>query len=164
MTGLSLILFSLLFLMIRDGKDIDRDFKLHGNSFIDDIRIIQKKNGEKLWTLYAKRADFLKGEDKAQLSDMSLVMQKNDVVLYTDRGVYDLSDKSFTTSLLVRAQAKDFLITADSIDYDISTGKIETDGRVVLDSENIRIEGKGLKTATGETIKIFDDVKATFYQ
>lgn len=163
MTGLSIVLFSLLFMMIRDGRDTDRDFKLQGNSFIEGIRIIHKKKGEKLWSLYAKKADFLEGEDKAQLSDVSMVMQKNDMVLYTDSGVYNLSDKNFTTNLLVKARAKDFLITADSIDYDVSTGKIETDGRVVLDSGNIRIEGKGLKTATGETIKIFDDVKATFY-
>jgi hypothetical protein len=161
--GLSIVLTFLFFLIIRDRGDIDKNFQLRGNSFMEGIQIIQKEKGESLWTVYAKRADFL-GEDKAELTDMSMVMPKNDIVLYTGKGVYSLSDKRFTTDCAVKAHAKDFLITAESIDYDVSTGNIESDGRVELDSENIRIEGKGLKTATGRTITIYDDVKATFYQ
>jgi len=130
---------------------------------MEGIQIIQKENGEALWTLDAKKADFLE-EDKAELTDMSVVMPKNDIVLYTERGMYSLSDKRFTTDCAVKARAKDFLITAESIDYDVSTGNIESDGRVELDSEKIRIQGKGLKTTAGLTIEIYDDVKATFYQ
>lgn len=164
MAGLSIFLFSLLFIMIRDGGDISKKFRLQGNSFIEGIKIIQKKNGEILWTLHARRADFLESEDNAELSDMSMVLQKNDVILYTDRGIYNISGKSFTTNHAVKAQAKDFLITADSLDYDVATGRIETRGRVELDSENIKIKGTGMKTTTGQTIKLFDDVKATFYK
>jgi len=130
---------------------------------MEGIQIIQKDNGEAMWTLHAKRADFLE-EDKAELTDISVVMQKNDIVLYTERGIYSLSDKRFTTDCAVKARAKDFLITAESIDYDVSTGNIESDGRVELDSEKIGIEGKGLRTTAGVTITIYDDVKATFYQ
>ena len=140
------------------------DLQIKGNSFIENITIIQKKDGEPLWTLHAAKADFFKGEDKAELHDMSLLMEKNNIVLYTDRGVYSLSEKRFTTDQVVKAQAEDFLITADSIDFDISAGTIETSGRVELESENITVTGKGLKKTAGQTITIYDDVKATFYQ
>ena len=130
---------------------------------MEGIQIIQKENGETLWNLQAKKADFMQ-EDRAELTDISMVIPKNDIVLYAEKGVYSLSDKRFTTDCEVKARAKNFLITADSIKYDISTGNIESDGRVELESEKIRIEGTGLKTATGHTITIYDDVKATFYQ
>ena len=161
--GLAIILIFLFFLIIRDRGEVGRNFQLRGNSFIEGIQIIQKENGKPLWTVYAKRADFLE-EDKAELTDMSMVMPKNDIVLNTEKGVYSLSGKRFTTDCIVKAHAKDFLITAESIDYDVSTGNIKSDGRVELDSENMRIEGKGLKTTTGLTITIYDDDKATFYQ
>ena len=164
MIWLSIVVFSLLFLMMRDERDMGKDFHLKSNSFIERIRIIQKKKGETIWTLHAEKADFLEGEDKAELRDMSMVIQKNHIVIYTDRGVYNISDKRFTTDHAVKAQAEDFLITADSIDFNVSTGTIETGGWVELDSEKIKIEGKGLKTVTGKTITIYDDVKATFYQ
>jgi lipopolysaccharide assembly outer membrane protein LptD (OstA) len=131
---------------------------------MEGIRITQKENGETLWTLYARRADFLERGDKAELADMSMVMPQNNIALYAKRGVYSLSSKRFTTDSPVKARAKDFLITADSIDYDVSTGNIESDGRVELVSEKMRIEGRGLKTAAGLTVTIYDDVKATFYQ
>lgn len=164
MIGLSIVLFSLILLMIQDRRDMSGDLQIKGNSFIENITIIQKKDGEPLWTLHAAKADFFKGEDKAELHDMSLLMEKNNIVLYTDRGVYSLSEKRFTTDQVVKAQAEDFLITADSIDFDISAGTIETSGRVELESENITVTGKGLKKTAGQTITIYDDVKATFYQ
>lgn len=164
MIGLSIVLFSLILLMIHDRRDMSGDLQIKGNSFIENITIIQKKDGEPLWTLHAAKADFFKGEDKAELHDMSLLMEKNNIVLYTDRGVYSLSEKRFTTDQVVKAQAEDFLITADSIDFDISAGTIETSGRVELESENITVTGKGLKKTAGQTITIYDDVKATFYQ
>jgi hypothetical protein len=106
--------------MIQDRRDMGGEIQLKGNSFIERVQIIQKKDGETLWTLHAAKADFFEGEDKAELSDMSLKMQKNNIVLYTDRGIYSLSEKRFTTDQVVKAQAEDFLITADSMEFDIS--------------------------------------------
>jgi len=162
--GLSIAIAFLFFLMIRDGRDEDSNFQLQGNSYMEGIQIIQKDNGKALWTLYAKRADFCEGEEKADLTDMSMVMPKNDIVLSTERGVYSLSDKRFMAKSAVKARAREFIITADSIDYDVSAGSMKSDGRVELDSEKIRIEGRGFETANGRKITVYDDVKATFYQ
>jgi hypothetical protein len=162
--GLSIVLAFLFFLVIRGGRDMDKNFQLRGNSSMKDVQIIQKDNGEVLWTLHAKKADFSEDEEKAELTDMSMVMKQNDIVLYTKRGSYNFSDKRFSTDCPVKARAKDFLITAESIDYDVTSGTIMSDGRVELDSDKMKIAGKGLKTATGQTITIYDDVKATFYQ
>ena len=163
MIGLSILLICLFFLIIRDRGDMGKDVQLRGNSFMEGIQIIQKEDGKALWDLQAKRADFVE-EDKAELTDISLVIPKNDIVLYAERGMYSLSERRFTTDSEVKARSKDFMITAESIDYDIVTGTIESDGRVELESEKMTIKGRGMKTETGLTITVYDDVKATFYQ
>lgn len=161
--GLSVLLFSSLFLMLRTGRENIGDLRIKkGNSFIEDIRILQKKKGVTIWTLTASKADFIEGENKAELSDINMVLQKNDVVLHADKGIYDLSDRSFTTDSVVKAESKNYKITADSIDFEVSSGKIKTDGRIKVEGKGFKVEGKGMKTDAEQKVSILNNVKATF--
>jgi LPS export ABC transporter protein LptC len=164
MVVLSILFLSTLFVMLRNGREMSGDMKMKGNSFIEKLRIVHKKNGVTVWTLNARKADFLEGEDEAKLSDISMVIQKNGMVLYADKGLYNLSGRSFTTDEVVKAQGKDFTIKADSIDYDVSSGRIKSEGRVEVDSKKFKVEGKGMKADEGKKVTILDDVKATFYE
>jgi LPS export ABC transporter protein LptC len=163
MTGLSVLLFISLFLMLRTGRENTGDLQIKkGNSFIEDIRILQKKKGATVWTLTASKADFKEGENKAELSDIHMALPKNDVVLRADKGIYDFSERSLTTESVVKAEAKDYKITADSIDYEISSGKISTGGRIKVEGRGFMVEGKGMKADTEQKVRIYNDVKATF--
>lgn len=163
--GLSVLLFSSLFLMLRTGRENIGDFQIKkGNSFLEDIRILQKKNGVTVWTLTASKADFMEGENKAELNNINMVIQKNGLVLYADKGVYNLLEQSFTTEDIVRAEAKDYTITADSIDYEASSGEIKTDGRIKVEGKGFKVEGKGMKADAGQKVRILNDVKATFHK
>lgn len=165
MIGLSVLLFSSLFLMLRTGKENIGDFQIKkGNSFIEDIKILQKKNGMTVWTLTASRADFAGGEDKAELTDINMVMHKNGVALQVDKGIYNLSDRSFTTDSIVKAESKNYKIIADSIDYEVTSGEIGTDGMVKLEGKGFRVEGKGMKADAEQKVSILNDVKATFHK
>lgn len=161
---LSLVLLGSLFLMLRTGKDFSTDVRIKGGSFIEDITIQQKKKGATLWTLTASRAHFTEGEDKAELSDISITLVKNDVMLHADKGIYNLSEKSFTTDSVVKAASKDYRITADSIDYEVASGNIKTGGNISVEGRGFKVEGKGLKTEAGQKVKILNDVKATFHK
>jgi lipopolysaccharide assembly outer membrane protein LptD (OstA) len=162
MTGLSILLFGTLFVMLRNGSEIDGDLRIKSSSFIDGLRILHKKNGIDLWTLNAKRADFTEGGDKAQLSDINLVIQKEGLILYADRGTYDLTEQRFTTEGIVKAETKDYTITADSIDYKASLGEIKTGGRIKVEGKSFRVEGRGMKADAGQKVSVLNDVKATF--
>lgn len=160
---LSVLLLSGIFLMLRIGREMNGGFKMSSSgSFIEDLRIVQRKNGVTAWNLTASRADFFEGEDKAKLSNISMVLEKNGVVLHVDKGIYNLSDKSFTTDSAVKADAKDYKITADSVDFDVSSGDIKTDGRVQVEGKRFAVEGKGMKADAKQNIKVFNDVTATF--
>jgi LPS export ABC transporter protein LptC len=164
MIVLSVALLGSLFLMLRTGRDFNGDVRIKGGSFIEDIRIQQKKKGATLWTLTASKANFTEGEDKAELSDISINLVKNDVTLHADKGVYNLSDKSFTTDSVVKAASKDYSITADSIDYEAASGNIETGGKITVQGKGFKVEGKGLKAEAGQKVRILNDVKATFHK
>jgi LPS export ABC transporter protein LptC len=160
--GLSVLFFGILFLMLETGKDMNGEFKIAMGSFIEDITITQKKNGLTVWTLWADKANFSEDESRAELSDINIVLPDNGLLLYADSGVYNLSDRSFTTDSIVKAEGKDYKITTDSINYEISSGKIETAGRVIVEGRGFRVEGRGMKSDSAEEVTILNDVKATF--
>jgi len=161
--GLSILLFGSFFLMLTTGKEPDRELRIASGSFIEGVRILQKKKGVTLWDLTASRADF-ENEDKATLSNVSISLQKSDVILLADKGVYNLSEKSFTTDSAVKAAGKDYTINADSVDFDVSSGNIKTDGKVKLEGKGFEVEGKGMNAETEKKVRIYNDVKATFHK
>ena len=160
--GLSVLFLGILFLMLGTGRETPGDFRIAGGSFIEDVRITQKKSGSTIWTLTASSAHFLGDENRAELQDISMELQKNGVVLHAAKGIYNLSDRSFTTDSIVKADAKNYTITADSVDYEISSGKIRTDGRITVEGKGFKVEGKGMKADSSQRVEILHDVKATF--
>jgi len=163
MIGLSVLLFVALFIVLKAGRENGGDIQVKGSSFLENLTIVQKKNGQPVWTLTASRADFKENEDKAELSDINLVMEKDHITLQADKGLYDLSERSFTTDSAVKAMSRDYRITADSIDYEVASGMIQTQGRIQLESKGFRVEGEGMKSEA-DKVRILNDVKATFHK
>jgi LPS export ABC transporter protein LptC len=161
MIGLSVLLFGSFVLMLRTGREMNGDLQISGGSSIEGIKILQKKNGATVWTLTADKADFIEGDNKAELSNVRMIIPKNSLVLHANKGIYDLSDKSFKTECVVKADTKDYNIVADSMDYDVSSGRIKTGGLVKLESKRLTVEGKGMDADQGE-VKVFNNVTATF--
>jgi lipopolysaccharide assembly outer membrane protein LptD (OstA) len=162
MIGLSVLLFVALFIVLKAGRDNIGDIQVKGGSFLENLTIVQKKNGQPLWTLTASRADFKDNEDKAELSDINLVMEADHIALQADKGLYDLSERTFTTDSAVKAKSPDYRITADSIDYEVASGMIQTQGRIHLESKGLKVEGEGMKSEADHKVRILNDVKATF--
>ncbi len=159
----SVLLFGSLFLMLGLGREFSSDLQIKGGgSFIEGVRILQKKDGATVWTINASTARFLEGGDRAELNDINMILQKNGVELHADKGIYNLSERSFTTDSIVQANAKDYKITADTVVYDVSTGKIKTDGTIKIEGKGFKVEGKGMKSDTGQRVTILHDVTATF--
>jgi len=164
MIGLSVFFACVFFLLLRSDRESGRDIKIRGNSFIDGLTILQKKDGAPFWTLTARKADFREGEKKVELSDITMVLHKNSMTFYTDNGTYDLSNQNFTTGGEIRAEAKDYTIRVDSIDYEASSGEFKTGGRIQVEGKKFKADGKGMKVDSEQKVRILKDVKATFYK
>ncbi|NWF98204.1 MAG: LPS export ABC transporter periplasmic protein LptC [Nitrospirae bacterium] len=159
---ISLLLISSLFLAFKTGKDNIGDIRTKSSSSIEDLKIIQKKNGNTLWMLTAKNADIIEKENIAELKDITLVLSQQDVSIIASKGVYDFKDKSFTTDKAVKAVGKNYKILADSIEYEIKSGDMKTDGEIRVEGKGFSIEGKGLQTEANQKVRVLKDVKATF--
>jgi lipopolysaccharide export system protein LptC len=150
--------------MLRGERESSVNVKVKSNSFIEGLRILHEKNGNTVWTLTARKADFTDDGNRAELNDLTVTVQKNGMTLYADKGTYDLSTRNFTINSEIRAVAKDYQITTSSIDYEASSGNAKTDERITVEGKKFKVEGKGMTLDSEQKVRIQNDVKATFYK
>jgi len=164
LAGLVCALIIGILLMLKTGREPDVGMQATGNSFLEDVRIVQKKNGVTAWTLTAEKADILEKGDKALLRNVSLAVPANRLTLFAESGTYDFAAKSFAADAVVEARGENYRVTADSLDLDLSSAVIQTEGRVRLEGNGFSLEGEGMQAGQAEKVRILKDVKATFHR
>jgi len=162
--ALSLSFLLLVFLFLGSSKENGKNLFIKGNSFIEGLRIVQKKNGVNVWTLTAKRADITESEDKANLSDIAMTIESKGMTIYAKDGVYGMSTRNLTLQGKITAVAKGYTITADSAEWDQAKGGINTKGAVRLESKKFNVEGSGMEIDSEQKVRVTKNVKATFYR
>lgn len=150
------------FVMLRAGRESPGNPQTSMSSFLEDVTIVQSRDGTAVWTLTARRADVLEEENVARLHSIAFTLPENHLTLTADEGAYDFSTQSFSTASIVEGRGDSFRITADSLDVDVSSGMIRTPGPVRLDGKAFSLEGRGMEAGRGETVRILGDVRATF--
>ncbi|MBI5102099.1 MAG: LPS export ABC transporter periplasmic protein LptC [Nitrospirae bacterium] len=160
---ITVVALSLYFLIVRDDKVKMPGLKQAGGSFLEGIRIVHTKDGNKDWTLTAKRAD-LKGKGTiAELSDIEVTISDKETSIIADSGVYDMAGKKLTINGPIRAKEKDYTITAENIEFENSTGILKSDRAVRLEGRKFTLTGTGLNADNNQRkVRILKDVKATF--
>lgn len=150
------------FVMLRGGREIPDNPQTGIGSFLEDMTIVQRRDGSAVWTLTAKRADVFEDENRASLHSIALSLPDHNLTLTADEGAYDFTTQSFSTVSIVEGRGDSYRITADSLDVDVSSGMIHTPGPVRLDGKAFSLEGRGMEAGRGETVRILGDVRATF--
>jgi LPS export ABC transporter protein LptC len=161
---LSLFLFALFLFIVKGEKGVRVDVRQKGESFIEGLKIVNKKNGVRDWVLTARRADLSENGEQARLADVELSMEKRGVTIYADSGLYNMSDKSVAIDGKIIAKGSTFAITSESVEYDSSTGDLKTDSPVTIEGSKFSVQGKGMNmNNTEQKVRILKDVKAIFY-
>jgi lipopolysaccharide export system protein LptC len=163
MTGISLFFVLILFIILRSERDSSEHLTMKGKSFIEGLKILHEEKGNAVWTLTAGKADLKEGDNMAELRDVTVVVPKNGIRLYADKGMYDLLARKFSTESTIRAEGKDYKITTSLIDYDASSGNIKTDEWIEVDGKKFKVKGKGMTVDSEKKVRILKNVKATFY-
>lgn len=161
---LSLSLFILFLFMIKGEKESRLDMRQRGESFIEGLKIINKKNGVRDWVLTARRADISENGEQARLADIELSIENRGVTVYADSGLYNMADKSVAIEGKITAKGSTYAITSERIAYDSATGDLKTDSRVKIEGNKYSVQGKGMNmNNTEQKVRILKDVKAIFY-
>ncbi|MBI4691679.1 MAG: LPS export ABC transporter periplasmic protein LptC [Nitrospirae bacterium] len=161
-SSLSIVL--LLTLFLKNNRDPEKDLLLKNNSFIEGLRIIHKRDGNIIWTLNAKRADIIGNDDKARLSDVVMMIESKGMAIHAGSGLYDIPNRNLTLNGRITADAKDYTIVCDSVDWNNSTEEIKTKGDVRFESKKFNVEGIGMEADSAQRLRIFKNVKAIFYR
>lgn len=165
--GLCLFFASTLFIMLRNERQDIEALKISKrNSSVEGLKIIHGNNGNTLWTLTARKANFTDDENMAELSDINVVVKKNSMTLSADKGIYNLSTRNFVINSDITAETKDYKIITSLIDYDASSGDVKTNEKIKVEgkSKKFTVEGRGMTLDSEQKVKVWKDVKATFYR
>ena len=161
---LSLFLLVFLFFLLKDEGGTKPDILLKANSFIEGMRIIYKKNGDRDWTLTAKRADISDEGNKAYLTGVTMTLEKRGLTLYADKGLYLMNDKNLTVDGTIIARGDTYAITAAGGEFVNNDSNFNTGGEVRVDSRKFTVRGRGMNIdGSGQKVRILNDVKAVFY-
>ncbi|MCF8113085.1 MAG: LPS export ABC transporter periplasmic protein LptC [Desulfotignum sp.] len=130
------------------------------------MKQISKKNGITEWELEASTATLIKEQNRAVLTDVSVVFYTRDntrVFLTSDQGVLNTRthDMDFKGNVVVRH--KTYTLKTDKLHYKKKPHIIYSDTRVRLESTDSIIEADTMETRLKEnTVVLQGDVKGKF--
>jgi len=159
----SFLLFSLFFFMVEGEKASKLDIHLKGESFLEGLKIIQKKNGAQNWILTAKRADISKDGNEANLTDIEMEVKDKGITIFAEKGLYNMDTKKISVEGTITAKGNTYSITTEQIEIDSDAGLLTTGKDVRIEGKKFTLQGKGMEIKNIEQkVRIMKDVKATF--
>jgi LPS export ABC transporter protein LptC len=162
---LALLAFSLFSYYVLKGESgIKLAIRPKGESYIEGLRLVHKKDGGSDWVLNAKRADISEDGSTARLSGIEMTIKGKGVTVFADKGVYNMNDKSLSVDGRVVAKGADYSIVSDNgARFDGTANSLNTSGNVTVESPKFSVKGKGMDTDNnGQTVRILGNVEAVF--
>jgi LPS export ABC transporter protein LptC len=162
---LSLLAISLLsYYLLKGEKGIRLNVHQEGESFIEGLKLVHRKNGGSDWVLTAKRADISEDGNIARLSGVAMTLRNEEVTVYADKGLYNMADKNFSAEGRVIARGKNYsIISENGAEFNGTAGSLKTDGHVTIEGRKFSVQGTGMDTAdNGQIVRLLGNVKAVF--
>ncbi len=161
---LSLCLFSLFFVLVKGERGTRLDIRQKGESFIEGLKIVNRRNGSRIWTLFARRADITENGERAYLTDIEMKIEDRGITVKAEKGLYGMTDKKLIIDGKAVARGDSYSITADKIELDSGGGNLKSDGDVFIEGRKFNVRGKGMYTDSAvQKVRILRDVEAVFY-
>lgn len=160
----SFLLLLAIFLLIKDERILRPNILQKGNSFIEGLTIVYKKNGARNWILTAKRADISDNGEKARLSGIEMTVENKGITLYADQGTYRMADKNLSVEGRILAKGNNYSAISENGQFDHNSGIFRTDGDIKIESARFNVLGKGMTIDSNEQkVTILKNVKAVFH-
>jgi LPS export ABC transporter protein LptC len=163
--GIVFLFTCLVFFSVFNGeRDLRKDLSIQrGNSYIEGLKIVNKKDGTDAWVVTARRADFSRDETVAQMASVAIDLKKDGVVLSADNGTYHMQTRDLRLGSNIKIQIKGSVVTTDELSWNPSRGMLFSKDIVRMEGNRFRIEGEGLTATKDNKVKLMRNVKATFF-
>lgn len=155
-------LLAILTLYFFQDSDVKGRLRLGDNSYMEDVSIVQKKEGATSFTLNAQKAVFMTAQD-VQLTVLKIFFPAKDLILTSESGIYNTETKDLKIEGNIKAATKDYDILTKKLRWDATKNELFSDDKVTIvgKSKNFHIEGEDL-TAAGDIATLHKNVKAVF--
>ena len=155
----------LVFFSVFSGeRDLRKDLSIQrGNSYIEGLKIVNKKDGTDTWVVTARRADFTKDETVAQMESVAIDLKKDGVLLSADNGTYHMQTQDLRLGKNIKIQIKGSVVTTDELSWNPSRGLLFSKDVVRMEGNSFKIEGEGLSATKDNKVKLMRNVKAIFF-
>jgi LPS export ABC transporter protein LptC len=162
--ALSLAILAIVSYFVFHGEqEYKKELSLKTNSYIEGLKIIQKKNGSDAWIITAKRADFTRDESVAQMEAVTIQAMPQGVVANADSGTYTMATKALRLDNNIKIYIKDAVVSAKSLAWNPSSEMLTSNDGVRVDGTKFKIEGQGLTATQDQKLKLMNKVTATFF-
>ena len=149
--------------MVEGEKAGKLDIHFKGESFLEGLKIIHKKDGVPNWILTAKRADISKDGNEANLTDIEMEIKNKGITIFAEKGHYNMNTKKISVEGPITAKSGTYSITTEQVEIDSDAGLLTTGKDVSIIGKKFTLHGKGMEIKNNEQkVRIMKDVKATF--
>ena len=148
---------------INGEKNDMRVFSVKAHSYIEGLKIVDKKNGTETWVISAKRADFTEDERFAKMDSVTITIVKEGIMVHALKGSYDFLSKVLWLQDGVTMDYRDSVLTAGEISMDIHNRRLTSEGVVCMKGKKFRIEGEGLSANDEQKVSLSRNVRAIFF-
>lgn len=163
LSTLSLFISSVLFFYNGEG-DHRKDLAISRiGSYIEGLRIVNKRNGVDSWVITARRADFTRDGMEARMDSVTVDIIKDRVVVNADSGIYNLNTRGLSLENNIKILIKDSVVSAERLSWNPASKILTSDNKVRMDGKRFKIEGEGLIATEGQKVKLTKNVKAIFF-
>ncbi len=161
---LSLVLCSIFFYVARDGRQTGFGVHQAGDSYIEGVKIVNRKDGNKDWILTAERADITADGRIAYLKNIKINLEDRGITVYAGKGSYNMADRSLNLDGRTIAKGSSYSITSENVEFNSRKDHLATEGAVSLEGKKFSVHGKGMDLDNSEhKVRILNNVKAVFY-
>lgn len=157
----SIFLMSVLIIYLNQEKDTKLKLRPGEDSYMDNVSIVQKRQGIVKWMLNAERALFVTGND-IKLDRLKIIFPEKELTLTASQGMYDIDTRNLKIDSNINAFTKDYEIVATTLFWDSSKNEIFSGEKVRIVGKKFSAEGETL-TATADKARLSKNVKAVFY-
>lgn len=160
----SLLLFSMILFLTSEQKTNGPGGIQRGDSRIEGLKVTTRQKGLTDWVLTAGRADIAADGERADLSNIEVMVEQGGVTVIAEKGRYGLTDGSFSIEGGIIARGRTYTVSSETADFSSATGNLKAEGLVTIKAEKFTVTGSDMVfDQKNQTLRLGKNVTALFY-
>ncbi len=161
LAAVAVALFGVIAFYVNHDRDFRAKLVVGDQSYMEDVRIVQRRDGVAKWTLNAKKAIFVTERD-IQLSALGITFPEKKLVLNSEGGLYNTETRNLRIDGGIKATTGSYDILATSLFWDGKKNELTSDQKVQIVGKQFVVVGDDL-VATTDGAKLQRNVRAVFH-